>query len=105
MNYTSGDLEKLLGEKRHVIRYWEKAIPAIQPKRDGAGHFLYSKRDVAILLRVKYLLQERKFTLEGARDEILAELSGDGRDTKVQIEALRSELLNIYFINRGDRGL
>jgi DNA-binding transcriptional MerR regulator len=100
MNYTTGDLEKLLGEKGHVIRYWEKAIPVIQPKKDGSGHFVYSKRDVELLLRVKYLVHERKFTVEGARDELIAELSGMNTNTKAQVEALRSELLNIYFVNR-----
>ncbi|MDR2509421.1 MAG: MerR family transcriptional regulator [Spirochaetaceae bacterium] len=98
--YTTGDLEKLLNEKGHIIRYWEKAVPLIQPRKDGGGRFLYSTRDVELLLRVKYLVNERKFTIEGARDALLEELSGKKQNMKAEFEALRSELLNIYFINR-----
>jgi DNA-binding transcriptional MerR regulator len=98
--YTNSDLEKLLGEKGHIIRYWEKAIPIIQPQKDGSGKFVYSTRDVQMLLRVKHLINTRKFTIEGARDALLNELSGDKQDIKSEIEALRSELLNIYFINK-----
>jgi DNA-binding transcriptional MerR regulator len=101
--YTNKDLEKLLGEKGHVIRYWEKEIPMIQPQKDGSGKFLYSTRDVQLLLRVKYLVHTKKYTLEGARDALLEELSGDNQDRKADIEAFRSELLHIYYTNK-DRG-
>lgn len=99
--YTTGDIEKLIGEKGHIIRYWEKTIPMIQPRKDGGGRFLYSTRDVQMLLRVKYLVHEKKFTVEGARDALLEELAGKKQHIKAEIEALRSDLLNIYFINRG----
>jgi DNA-binding transcriptional MerR regulator len=98
--YTNNDLEKLLGEKGHIIRYWEKAIPLIQPQKDGGGRFIYSTRDVQLLLRIKYLVHTKKYTVEGARDELLEELSGETQDVKSDIDALRSDLLNIYFINR-----
>ncbi|MDR2468102.1 MAG: MerR family transcriptional regulator [Spirochaetaceae bacterium] len=99
-SYSTGDLEKLLGEKGHIIRYWEKTIPLIQPRKDGGGRFVYSKRDIELLLRIKYLVHEKKYTVEGARDVLMEELSGAQQDIKAQIEALRSDLLNIYFINR-----
>jgi DNA-binding transcriptional MerR regulator len=96
---TTGDLEKLLGVKGHIIRYWEKQIPMIQPQKDGTGNFLYSLRDVQLLLRVKHFLVEKKYTIEGAREELFRELSENNQDTKANIEALRSDLLNIYLIN------
>jgi len=96
---TTGDLEKLLGVKGHIIRYWEKQIPVIQPQKDGGGNFLYSLRDIQLLLRVKYFLVEKKYTIEGAREELFRELSNNNQDAKANIEALRSDLLNIYFVN------
>jgi DNA-binding transcriptional MerR regulator len=98
--YTNGDLEKLLGEKGHILRYWEKAIPLVQPQKDGGGNFVYSTRDVQLLLRIKYLLHTKKYTLEGARDTLLEELSGGAQDIKADIEALRHDLLDIYSINK-----
>jgi DNA-binding transcriptional MerR regulator len=102
--YTNSDLEKLLGEKGHIIRYWEKEVPLIQPQKDGGGKFIYSTRDVQLLLRIKYLVHTKKYTVEGARDALFQELSGGERDIKTDIEALRSDLLNIYFINRKSTG-
>ncbi|MDR2865093.1 MAG: MerR family transcriptional regulator [Spirochaetaceae bacterium] len=100
----NSDLEKILGEKGHIIRYWEKEIPLIQPQKDGGGRFVYSTRDVQLLLRVKYLVHTKKYTLEGARDLLLEELAGEKQDMKAEIEAFRSDLLNIYVINRNRIG-
>ncbi|GHV83841.1 hypothetical protein AGMMS50212_11810 [Spirochaetia bacterium] len=96
---TTGDIEKLLGVKGHIIRYWEKEIPLIQPKKDDAGRFLYSVRDIQLLLRIKHLLQKRKYTMEGAKEELFRELSGENQNVKANIEALRADLLNIYLLN------
>jgi DNA-binding transcriptional MerR regulator len=96
---TTGDLEKLLGVKGHIIRYWEKQIPLIQPLKDGTGNFVYSAHDVQLLMRVKHLLHDRKFTIEGALEELYRELSGGHEEEKSLIAELRSDLINIYLIN------
>jgi DNA-binding transcriptional MerR regulator len=96
--YTVGDAERFLGLKVHVIRYWERAVPLVQPKRDSVGRRRYSNRDLQILLRLKYLIRKRHFTLEGARDQIFRELSGDYQDLRSQIAALRADLVDLYFL-------
>jgi DNA-binding transcriptional MerR regulator len=99
-SYGIGDVEALLGLKDHVIRYWEKEIPLVQPKRDPFGRRVYSKGDLRILFRLKYLLYDRRFTLEGAREELFRELAGSQADLRGHIDALRSELLELYFTVR-----
>jgi DNA-binding transcriptional MerR regulator len=96
--YGIGDLERFLGVKAHVIRYWEKEIPLIQPKKDSSGRRLYSKRDLLIFFRLKYLLYDRRFTLEGARDQLFRELTGTQPGLKAHLEALRSGLVELYFL-------
>jgi len=103
--YTNSDLEKLLGEKGHKIRYWEKVFPMIQPQKDGTGRFFYSLRDVQLFLRVKYLIGTKKYSIEGARNLLLEELTGEQQGIKAEIEALRSDLLNIYFLCRDSKRL
>jgi DNA-binding transcriptional MerR regulator len=98
MTYSIGDLERLLRVKIHVIRYWEKEIPLIQPKRDGQGRRAYSNRDLQLFLRLKYLLYDRRFTVQGAREQLFRELSGERQDIRSQIADLRSNLLDLYFI-------
>ncbi|MDR0473057.1 MAG: MerR family transcriptional regulator [Treponema sp.] len=96
-SYTIAEAEKLLKVKPHVIRYWEKEVPFVQPHKDLGGHKLYSERDLQILLRLKYLLYERRFTLEGAKEELLGELSGKYQNLHGEIAALRSQLMELYF--------
>ena len=98
--YSNADLEKLLGVKGHVIRYWEKSVPLIQPKRDSAGHFIYSDYDVQIFLRLKHLLYERKFTMEGAYEQLTREASGKHQAQHAMLQELRSELLELYKIGK-----
>ena len=96
-SYSIGDAERLLRVKVHVIRYWEKEVPLIQPVKDTYGRRLYSDRDLQIFSRLKYLLYERRFTLEGARAQLYRELSGEHQDLRGCIAALRSELLGLFF--------
>ena len=95
--YTIADAESLLRVKAHVIRYWEKEIPLIQSSRDNYGRRLYSSRELQILFRLKHLLHVRRFTLEGARQELYHELTDNNQDLRSRLSALRSELMELYF--------
>jgi DNA-binding transcriptional MerR regulator len=57
----------LLGVEPYVLRYWEGEFPSLSPKKSGTGHRLYRRKDVELLLRIKHLLYEKRFTIEGAR--------------------------------------
>jgi hypothetical protein len=50
-------------------------------------------------MRVKHFLRDRKFTINGAVEELYRELSGENQDVRAHIAELRAELLNIYLIN------
>jgi DNA-binding transcriptional MerR regulator len=56
----------------YVLRYWETEFPALSPKKSGTGHRLYRRKDVELLLRIKHLLYEKRFTIEGARQSLQA---------------------------------
>lgn len=99
-SYSIGDLERLLRVKSHVIRYWEKEIPLIQPVKDQYGRRGYRDRDLQILLRLKYLLYDRRYTLEGAKNQLYSELAGENQDLRGRISAIRSELLDLFFFVR-----
>ena len=101
-SYSSGDAERLLQVKIHVIRYWEKEVPLIQPVKDVYGRRMYSGRDLQILSRLKHLLYERRFTLEGARAQLYGELAGENQDLRAHISSLRSKLLDLFFITHRD---
>lgn len=68
--FRIGDVAKLAGIKPHVLRYWETEFPAISPKKSGTGHRLYRRKDVELILEIKHLLYEKRYTIEGARKAI-----------------------------------
>jgi len=95
--YTMSEARDLLGVKPHVIRYWEQEIPLIQSSKDNYGRRIFSGRDMQILLRLKHLLYNRRFTIEGAKEELYRELTDNTQNLRSRISQLRSELLDLYF--------
>jgi DNA-binding transcriptional MerR regulator len=71
--FKIGEVSELLGVEPYVLRYWETEFPGLSPKKSGTGHRLYRRKDVELLLRIKHLLYERRFTIEGARQSLQAE--------------------------------
>jgi len=65
--FRIGEVAELLGVEPYVLRYWESEFPLLSPKKSGAGHRLYRRKDVELLLRIKQLLYEKRFTIQGAR--------------------------------------
>ena len=65
--FRIGDVCRLSGLKAHVLRYWESEFPMLSPKKSGTNQRLYKRKDVELVLEVKRLLYEQKFTIEGAR--------------------------------------
>ena len=102
MTYSIGEAEELTGIKSHILRYWEEVIPGFAPKKDLGGRRIYTERDIDLILRLKYLINERKFTIEGARDEILRETTNYDSKAEVldSIRQIRSELSQMYMIIR-----
>jgi DNA-binding transcriptional MerR regulator len=74
--FRIGEVGDLLGVEPHVLRYWESEFPALSPKKSGTGHRLYRRKDVELLLRIKDLLYDKKYTIEGARQRLHQELRG-----------------------------
>lgn len=68
--FRIGDVSRLASLKPYVLRYWETEFPAIAPKKSGTGQRLYRRKDVELILEIKHLLYEKRFTIEGARKAI-----------------------------------
>ena len=71
--FKIGEVANLTGVKQHVLRYWESEFPSIRPQKSKTNQRLYKRRDVEAVLAVKYLLYDRKFTIEGAKNHLKSE--------------------------------
>src|SRR5438046_10036815 len=65
--FRIGEVSRLAGIKPYVLRFWETEFPGLGPKKSGTGHRLYRRKDVEMVLEIKRLLYEKRFTIEGAR--------------------------------------
>ena len=93
--YTIGEVGRLLNLKPHVLRYWEREFPFAKPKRSLTGRRVYTEREIQLLFRLKYLLHEKRLTLEGAKQKIWEEIDGREIDMKLSVQEIRGELLDI----------
>lgn len=65
--FRIGEASSVVGVEPHVLRYWETEFRSIRPKKSARGQRVYSRRDVETLLRIKELLYNHGFTIQGAK--------------------------------------
>jgi DNA-binding transcriptional MerR regulator len=65
--FRIGEVARIVGVKPYVLRYWETEFSVLKPDKSPSKHRLYRRRDVETLLRIKELLHQKRFTIEGAR--------------------------------------
>ena len=65
--FKIGEAARLCAVKPYVLRYWETEFKSVRPQKTRSQQRLYRKRDVELLLKIRHLLYEQRFTIEGAR--------------------------------------
>src|ERR1700730_3148520 len=65
--FRIGEVSRLAGIKPYVLRFWETEFSGIGPKKSGTGHRLYRRKDVELVLEIKRLLYDKRFTIQSAR--------------------------------------
>jgi DNA-binding transcriptional MerR regulator len=68
--YKIGEVSQLTGIEPYVLRYWESEFRIINPMRTGSKQRLYRKRDLELILEIKKLLYQERFTIAGAKKKI-----------------------------------
>jgi len=89
--YSIGEVCDLTGIQAHVLRYWETRFELLRPVKNQAGNRVYRPREVELVLLLKRLLYEDKYTVEGARQE-LARMRRTGGLEEARKSALAPEL-------------
>tara|TARA_A100000164_G_C21294139_1_gene490307 strand:+ start:157 stop:492 length:336 start_codon:yes stop_codon:yes gene_type:complete len=99
--YSIGEVSKMIGLKSYVLRYWETEFKQLSPPKNRAGNRTYRQKDIDLILKIKNLLHDKKFTIEGARSVISSKTSSinvtESIDRKI-IKQLKNELQQILQI-------
>lgn len=109
--FRIGEVSRLTGVKPYVLRFWESEFPGLGPKKSGTGHRLYRRKDVELVLEIRHLLYEKRYTIEGARKWLESRPKGESaksapKATQAELfpqpprglETIRAELLAILDI-------
>ncbi len=89
--FRIGEVSRLAGIKPYVLRFWETEFPGLGPKKSGSGHRLYRRKDVELVLEIKRLLYDKRFTIEGARKFLDAKAKPDLKAAAAERKAARSQ--------------
>jgi DNA-binding transcriptional MerR regulator len=90
--FSIGEVCSITDLKPHVLRYWESQFRFLSPAKNRSGNRVYQRREVELIMLVKHLLYEEKYTIEGARQKIEVQRK-NGAVKSVARQALKSETL------------
>ena len=94
--YSIGEVSKIVKLKSYVLRYWETEFKQLSPPKNRAGNRTYRQKDIDIILEIKDLLYNKKFTIEGARTLIGSKnISNDNSVQKDYLMKIKLELQKI----------
>jgi DNA-binding transcriptional MerR regulator len=68
--YRIGEVAKITDVKPYVLRYWESEFRWMAPQKSRSQQRLYRRRDIDMILLIKKLLYEQRFTIAGARKKL-----------------------------------
>lgn len=65
--YKIGEVSKITGVETYVLRYWETEFSFLRPRKNKSGQRVYIKKDVELIIQIKRMLYQERYTIEGVR--------------------------------------
>ncbi len=65
--YSIGEVSEITSIEPHVLRYWETIFKDLTPRKNKAGNRTYREEDLTFILRLKELIQKKKYSTAGAK--------------------------------------
>ena len=79
--YSISEVSRITDLEQYVLRYWETEFEQLKPAKNSSGNRIYTNKDIKLILLIKKLLKEEKYTIEGAK-KILKNFNISGDETK-----------------------
>jgi len=103
--YSISEVAKITDLEQYVLRYWESEFEQLKPAKNRAGNRIYTNRDIKLILYIKKLLRDERYTIEGAKQvlktytpevdtgEQLELIDAPKSRTKIKDDVLRADML------------
>ncbi len=109
--FRIGEVAEVLRVEPYVVRYWESEFSMVKPMKSGSGHRVYSRKDVEMLLRIRGLLYEDKFSIEGAKRKLreyrssqVALVDNSHQKNQLLLKSFAKQVRELISIARGTTG-
>tara|TARA_B100000497_G_C7606664_1_gene364322 strand:- start:30 stop:359 length:330 start_codon:yes stop_codon:yes gene_type:complete len=95
--YKIGEVAKAFNVNTSLVRFWEKEFEIIKPKKNAKGNRLFTSNDISNFKLIYYLVKERGFTLEGAKQKLKKNPHGTLKNHEIvsRLESVKAELIQI----------
>lgn len=104
--YSISEVSKITGLEQYVLRYWESEFPHLKPQKNRAGNRIYTNKDIKLIMHIKQLLRDEKYTIEGAKKVLeeyvpeteageQLELLNVPQKKKIQDDEIKAEVLEV----------
>ncbi len=105
--YSISEVSKITDLEQYVLRYWESEFEELKPAKNRAGNRIYTNRDIKLILYIKKLLRDERYTIEGAKQVLKnytpAEDTGEQLELidtpaskmKIKDEQLRTDMIEV----------
>ncbi len=90
--YSISEVSKLTGLEQYILRYWETEFDQLKPSKNRAGNRIYTNADIKLILLIKKLLREEKYTIEGAKKILSDPQNGGIKSSKKSSSKSKSAL-------------
>ncbi len=105
--YSISEVSKITDLEQYVLRYWESEFEQLKPAKNRAGNRIYTNREIKLILYIKKLLRDERYTIEGAKQvlknfspevdngEQLELMEPAKQRAKIKDELLRADVLEV----------
>ena len=90
--YSIGEVSDITSVEPHVLRYWETIFKQLSPRKNKAGNRTYREQDITLVLKLKELIQDKKYSTAGAQKYIEKEQNRDNlerADSNLPFETIK----------------
>ncbi len=78
--YSISEVSKITNLEQYVLRYWESEFDELKPAKNRAGNRIYTNKDIQLILFIKKLLRDERYTIEGAKQVLKTYSPGSDAD-------------------------
>ncbi len=93
--YSISEVSKMFGLSNSTLRYWETEFTNLKPKKNRYGDRAYTKKDIQDIERIYFLVKQKGFTIEGAKNELKHKKQHTNKSVVDRLKRLRKEMIHL----------